>query len=50
MIGLIILILICLFLFGGIGYRVNPTYGAPSGVGLVLVIVLIIWLLGGFPR
>ena len=47
---LLILILILLFGFGGgwYGNRYNPGYGLPFGLGTVLVVCLIIWLLGGF--
>ena len=47
---LLILILILLFGVGG-GYwgnRYNPSYGVPFGLGTVLVVCLVIWLLGGF--
>jgi hypothetical protein len=49
---MILLILILLLLFGFGGYRVGgnyaPGYGFPFGLGTVLVVCLIIWLLGGF--
>lgn len=47
---LLIIILLILFGFGGgyYGYRTNPSYGFPYGLGTILVILLIIWLFGGF--
>lgn len=48
---LLLIILVLLFVFGG-GYwggnRYNEGYGPHFGLGAVLVVVLIIWLLGGF--
>jgi hypothetical protein len=47
---LLLLILILLFGFGGYwgGNRWSPGNGPGIGIGTVLVICLIIWLLGGF--
>lgn len=46
---LLIILLILLFgYFGGsYGYRRNPSYGLPYGLGTIFVILLIIYLLGG---
>jgi hypothetical protein len=51
---MLILIVILLLLFGGgggwYGYnRSGPWGGAGIGLGTILVICLIVWLLGGFP-
>jgi hypothetical protein len=47
---LLILILILLFGFGGGYWGGNhyPGYGPHIGLGTILVVCLIIWLLGGF--
>jgi hypothetical protein len=47
---LLLLVLILLFGFGvgGTTASYNPGYGLPFGLGTVLVVCLIIWLLGGF--
>jgi hypothetical protein len=47
---LLLIILILLFGFGGYwgGNRYNAGSGLPFGLGTVLVVCLIIWLLGGF--
>ena len=44
----LLLIIILLLLFGGGGYYVGgPVYGG-SGLGLILLICVIVWLFGGF--
>jgi hypothetical protein len=45
---LLILILILIFGFGGgyVGNRFNEGYGPPFGIGAVLVVLLILYLLG----
>ena len=54
--GLILLILVCFLVFGGGGYYIAPeNYGphfASGGVGLVLFVLLVLFLLGiiGGPR
>ena len=47
---LLLLVLILLFGFGGgwCGSRYAPGYGPHFGLGTVVVVLLIIWLLGGF--
>ena len=47
---LLLIVLILLFGFGGYwgGNRWNADYGPGIGLGTVLVVCLIIWLLGGF--
>jgi hypothetical protein len=46
----LLLIIILLLIFGGGGFYVGgPAYGG-GGLGLVLIICLIIWLMGGFGR
>jgi hypothetical protein len=49
----IILIAVVLLLFGGFGYGYRDTWGGYySGgtglIGLILIIVFVIWLIGGF--
>jgi hypothetical protein len=49
----IIVIAVVLLLFGGVGYGYRDTWGGYySGgtglIGLILIIVFIIWLIGGF--
>ena len=53
MLAWIIVIAVVLLLFGGIGYGYRDTWGGYySGgtglIGLILIIVFIIWLIGGF--
>lgn len=44
----LLLIIILLLLFGGGGFYVGgPVYGG-SGIGLILIVCLIIYLMGGF--
>lgn len=46
--NLLLLVIILLLLFGGGGFYLGgPVYGG-SGIGLVLLICLIIFLMGGF--
>ena len=47
---LVLLILILLFGFGGysFGNRWNAGYGPGVGLGTILAVCLVIWLLGGF--
>lgn len=49
----IIVLAVVLLLFGGVGYGYRDTWGGYySGgtglIGLILIIVFIIWLIGGF--
>jgi len=49
----IIALVVLLLLFGGIGYGYRDSWGGYySGgtgiIGLILIIVLVIWLIGGF--
>lgn len=47
--GLVLVILLILFLVGGLphwGYSRNWGYGPSGGLGAILVVVLILWLLG----
>ena len=49
---LILIVLVLLLLFGGGGYYIGlpdrgPVYGG-SGLGLVLLVILILWALGVF--
>ena len=49
MLGTILIILLILFLVGGLprwGYSANWGYGPSGGIGLVLVIVVVLVLLG----
>jgi hypothetical protein len=44
----LVLIIILLLLFGGGGFYIGgPVYGG-SGIGLILLICVIVYLLGGF--
>ena len=46
--NLIVLVLVLLLLFGGGGfYYGGPVYGG-SGIGLILLVCLVIYLFGGF--
>lgn len=46
--NLLILIIVLILLFGGGGFYIGgPVYGG-SGLGLVLLICLIVYLMGGF--
>jgi len=52
---MLLLIIILILLFGGgLGYyghsNWGPSYGFPSGLGAVLIILLVCWLLGLFNR
>jgi hypothetical protein len=47
-VNLLLLVIILLLLFGGGGFYVGGPYYGGGGIGLVLVICLIIYLLGGF--
>jgi hypothetical protein len=49
----VILLLVLLLLFGGIGYGNRTTWGNYYGggigiLGLILIIVIVIWALNGF--
>jgi len=49
MIGLIIVIVLLVLLFGSVprrGYSRNWGYGPSGGLGLILLIVVLLWLLG----
>ena len=49
MLGLILVIVLVLLLVGSVpryGYNRNWGYGPSGGVGLILAIVIILWLLG----
>ena len=46
----ILIILVLIFLFGGGGYYVHDRYGGSglrSALGLLLVVVVVLWLVGG---
>ena len=46
--NILVILLILLLLFGGCGfYFGGPVYGG-SGIGLILVICIIVYLMGGF--
>ncbi len=46
--GIILLIILILFVFGGLPTWGYHSYGmAPSGLGAILLIILIIFLIGG---
>jgi len=52
---LILLIVVLILLFGGgFGYYSHtnwgPNYGAPVGIGTILLIILVLYLLGVFRR
>ena len=49
----IIVIAVVLLLFGGVGYGYRDNWGNYYGggvglIGLILIIVFVIWLIGGF--
>jgi uncharacterized membrane protein len=49
----IIVIAVILLLFGGVGYGYRDSWGNYYGggiglIGLILIIVFVIWLIGGF--
>jgi hypothetical protein len=47
----ILIILVLIFLFGGGGYYAHDRYGGTalgSVLGLLLVVVVVLWLVGGF--
>jgi hypothetical protein len=49
----IIVIAVILLLFGGVGYGYRGSWGNYYGggiglIGLILIIVFVIWLIGGF--
>jgi hypothetical protein len=49
----IIVIAVLLLLFGGVGYGYRDSWGNYYGggvglIGLILIIVFVIWLIGGF--
>ncbi len=48
MLMLIVLILVILFLFGGSAYSKGPYRGGGIGLGTILLIVLILWVVGAF--
>ena len=49
--NLILLILVLLLLFGGGGFYIGGPVIGGSGLGLILVICLVIYVMGGFrPR
>jgi hypothetical protein len=53
MLTLLIIIALVLLLFGGIGYGRRDAWGNYYGggiglLGLLLIVVFVIWLLGGF--
>jgi hypothetical protein len=53
MLTLIIIIALVLLLFGGIGYGRRDAWGNYYGggvglLGLILIVVFVLWLLGGF--
>lgn len=46
--NLLLVIILLLLLFGGGGFYIGgPVYGG-SGLGLILLICLVVWLCGGF--
>jgi hypothetical protein len=47
---LLLLVLVVLFGFGGYwgGNRYSPGSGPGFGIGTVLIVLLVVWLLGGF--
>jgi hypothetical protein len=45
--GLILLILVLLILFGGCGFYVGGPLIGGGGIGLILLICLVIYLMGG---
>jgi hypothetical protein len=50
--GLILLIIVILLLFGGLprwGYSRNWGYGPSGGLGLVLVVLVVLMLIGRLP-
>ena len=53
MLWLIIVIVVLLVLFGGVGYGDRDAWGNYYGggiglIGLILIILFVIWLIGGF--
>jgi hypothetical protein len=52
MLWLLIVVLVVLLLFGGLGYNSRASWGNYYGggvslLGLILIILFIVWLLGG---
>lgn len=47
---LILLIIVLILLFGGIGYNQWGPQGGGIGLGTVLLIILLLYLLGALPR
>jgi hypothetical protein len=54
LVGLLVVVCLLIFIFGNphVGGRVYPGYPAgwgywPSGIGLIIGIILVLWLLGG---
>ncbi len=53
MLWFIIVIVVLLLLFGGVGYGYRDSWGNYYGggislIGLILIVLFVIWLIGGF--
>ena len=53
MLWLLILVVVLLLLFGGVGYGYRGSWGGYYGggvslLGLILIILFVVWLIGGF--
>lgn len=44
--NLILLLLILVLIFGGGGFAINGPRGGISGVGVILIVLLVLWLTG----